>query len=109
MGFASVRSMDQPRFQYSLGRMLGLVACAAVNLWLFRVNTLLGLFGLMLSKHVLIAMLCHSSGVDKAQAPKNLDGPQKEALPFTELSRVSDPLDPEFISNIDPRVAVSFH
>lgn len=62
--------MNPPRFQFSLSRMIVLVAAVAVNLWLFRINTFLGLFGLMMSKHVLIAVLCQSTGVDQKRKPR---------------------------------------
>ena len=42
--------------------MLGLVACVAVNIWLFRVGTLLGILGLNVTKHVAIAFLCQAAG-----------------------------------------------
>ncbi len=45
--------------------MLGLVACIALNIWLFRFGALLGLVGLNITKHVLIAYLCQVLGVDK--------------------------------------------
>lgn len=53
----------------SVAMLLGLVACAAVNIWLFRVSVLLGLVGLNISKHVLIAYLCQVLGVDRRKSP----------------------------------------
>ena len=38
--------------------LLGLVACIALNLWLFRLGRLLGIIGLNVTKHVAIAYLC---------------------------------------------------
>jgi hypothetical protein len=45
--------------------LLGLVACVALNIWLFRLGPLLGILGLNISKHVIIAYLCKVVGVDK--------------------------------------------
>ena len=45
--------------------MLGLVACVALNIWLFRVSVILGLIAVNVTKHVLIAWLCQVVGVDK--------------------------------------------
>jgi hypothetical protein len=61
---------DRPRFQLSVASLLTLVACAAVNLWLFRLGPLLGLVGLNISKHVVIACLCQRMGVDRERAPQ---------------------------------------
>jgi hypothetical protein len=57
--------MERPRFQLSVSAMLGLVACVAFNIWLFRFGALLGLLGLNISKHVIIAYLCQILGVDR--------------------------------------------
>jgi hypothetical protein len=57
--------MERPGFQLSLGGMLVVVACIALNIWLFRVGMLLGLIGLNVTKHVVIAWLCQVIGVDK--------------------------------------------
>jgi hypothetical protein len=57
--------MERARFQLSVSAMLGLVACVAVNIWLFRFGPLMGLLGLNLSKHVIIAYLCQILGVDR--------------------------------------------
>ena len=51
--------------QMSLTGLLALVACIALNIWLFRVGTLLGIIGMYLTKHVLIAYLCQLIGVNK--------------------------------------------
>lgn len=48
--------------------MLWVVACVAFNIWLFRFGALLGLIGLNLTKHVLIAVLCRNIGVDRSGA-----------------------------------------
>jgi hypothetical protein len=60
-----MRSMERPSFQVSVGGMLVLVACVALNIWLFRLGVLLGIIGLNVTKHVLIAYLCQVVGVDK--------------------------------------------
>jgi hypothetical protein len=57
--------MERPHFQISVTAMLGVVACAAVNFWLFRVSVLAGIIGLNVTKHVIIAALCHTLGVDR--------------------------------------------
>ena len=45
--------------------MLGLVACVALNVWLFRLGFLLGLVGLNITKHVGVAVLCQALGVNR--------------------------------------------
>ena len=57
--------MERPSFQLSVAGMLGLIACIALNIWLFRFGALLGLVGLNITKHVMIAYLCQVLGVDK--------------------------------------------
>jgi hypothetical protein len=49
----------------SLAALLGLVACVAVNIWLFRLGVLWGILGLNVTKHVAIAYLCQALGVDR--------------------------------------------
>ena len=61
--------MDRPALQLSLTGMLGLVACVAVNIWLFRVSFLAGFIGLNVSKHLLIAYLCQVKGVNRRPDP----------------------------------------
>lgn len=56
--------MERGKLQLRLLTMIGLVACIAVNLWLFRLGALWGILGLNVSKHVLIAALCQWVGVD---------------------------------------------
>ncbi len=60
--------MTRPGFQISVASLLGLVACAAVNFWLFRVGFLYGLVGLNVTKHVGVAVFCQAIGVNR-QAP----------------------------------------
>jgi hypothetical protein len=57
--------MERARFQLSVSSMLGLVACVAVNIWLFRFGPLMGIVGLNITKHVIIAYLCQTMGVDR--------------------------------------------
>ena len=78
-----IRIMERPSIQVSLAGMLGLVACVAVNIWLFRLGTLLGIIGLNISKHLIIAYLCQVLGVDKRVTPEpNLSqNPRASGLP----------------------------
>jgi hypothetical protein len=70
--------MARPGFQLSVAGLLGVVACIAFNIWLFRLGPLWGIIGLNVSKHVIIAYLCQVLGVDKrtglehSQAPSTL-------------------------------------
>jgi hypothetical protein len=57
--------MERPALQLSVAKMLGLVACIALNLWLFRVGIFWGIVGLNVTKHVAIAYLCGVLGVDR--------------------------------------------
>jgi hypothetical protein len=57
--------MEHPRFQLKIASLLGLVACIALNLWLFRLGALWGIVGLNVSKHLVIAYLCQILGVDR--------------------------------------------
>jgi hypothetical protein len=57
--------MERPAFQLKIVSLLGLVACIALNLWLFRLGPFLGIVGLNISKHVLIASLCQILGVGR--------------------------------------------
>jgi hypothetical protein len=56
--------MTRTGLQISVAAMLGLVACAAVNLWLFRLGFLYGLVGLNVTKHVGVAVLCQTIGIN---------------------------------------------
>jgi hypothetical protein len=62
-------SMERPILQISVATMLVLVACIALNFWLFRVGIFWGIVGLNVTKHVMIAYLCGALGVDRRQAP----------------------------------------
>ncbi|WP_074306342.1 hypothetical protein [Singulisphaera sp. GP187] len=59
--------MERSSFQLSVAGLLALVACIALNIWLFRLGPLWGIIGLNLSKHVIVAFLCQILGVDKPQ------------------------------------------
>ncbi|HEV3166495.1 MAG TPA: hypothetical protein VGZ22_20895 [Isosphaeraceae bacterium] len=59
--------MERARFQISVASLLGLVACVALNIWLFRFGAIVGLIGLNITKHVLIAFLCKAVGVDRTK------------------------------------------
>ena len=71
-----MRTMERPSFQVSVGGMIGLVACIALNIWLFRVGTLLGIIGLNVTKHVVIAYLCQVVGVDRNRPPAPSSAPR---------------------------------
>ena len=60
--------MARTEFQISMAAMLGLVACVAVNFWLFRVSFLYGLIALNVTKHVGVAVLCQAIGVNRRAA-----------------------------------------
>ncbi len=59
--------------QFSVTMLLALVACVALNVWLFRLGALWGILGLNVTKHVVIAALCQRLGIDKA--PSDLPPP----------------------------------
>ncbi len=62
--------MDHSRFQISVAAMLALVACLALNFWLFRLGVIWGLLGLNVTKHVAIAFVCQAIGLNrKVQRP----------------------------------------
>jgi hypothetical protein len=71
--------MERHRFQLSVGSLLVLVACIALNIWLFRIGPLLGILGLNVSKHVLIAWLCQGVGVDKPRWTRPMTAPAAPA------------------------------
>ncbi len=53
--------------QMSVAGLLGLIACAAMNVWLFRVGFIAGLIGLNVTKHVGVAVLCQALGVNRPE------------------------------------------
>ncbi len=72
--------MERPSMQISVATLLGLVACVAFNFWLFRLGALWGILGLNVTKHILIAALCQSLGVDKRD-PQTSRAPNSAASP----------------------------
>jgi hypothetical protein len=70
--------MERPTFQMTLGAMIGIVACVAVNFWLFRLGIFWGIVGLNVTKHVLIAYLCQVLGVDRRPVA---EGPRMASTP----------------------------
>ncbi len=72
--------MQRPGFQFSIAGLLGLVACIALNFWLFRLGALWGILGLNVTKHVAIAFLCQALGVDRP-AVLGTAGPASKATP----------------------------
>ena len=62
--------MERPILQITVATMLRLVACIALNFWLFRLGVFWGIVGLNVTKHVMIAYLCGALGVDRRQAPR---------------------------------------
>ncbi len=57
--------MGRTDLQFRLTTLIGLVACVAVNLWLFRVGWIWGLVGLNVTKHVGVAWLCQVLGINR--------------------------------------------
>ena len=62
-------SMNRRSSQFSLTFLMLLIACIALNLWLFRQGVLWGIIGLNISKHLLIAYLCRNLGVNRTVDP----------------------------------------
>lgn len=78
--------MSHNRPRVTLRVALVLVACVAVNFWLFRLSILLGIVGLNLTKHLLIAALCRQLGVnrdagDVGTHPRHADLPATTSSP----------------------------
>jgi hypothetical protein len=57
--------METSLLRLRLATMLVLVACVALNIWLFRVGVFWGILGLNVTKHVAIAQLCHAVGLNR--------------------------------------------
>ena len=70
------------RPQMSLAMMLALVACIAVNLWLFRVSIFWGIVAVNVTKHVAIAALCQIVGLNR----------KPDAEPVTEPISCGEPV-----------------
>jgi hypothetical protein len=60
--------MGRAGIQFSVAAMLGLIACIALNIWLFRLGFLAGFIGLNITKHVGVAVLCQALGVNGKRA-----------------------------------------
>jgi len=71
--------MERSSFQLSIAALLGLVACIALNIWLFRLGVLWGILGLNVTKHVAIAYLCQVLGVDRPAQPLPAGPPAHQA------------------------------
>ncbi len=67
LGSSIIGVMERPILQMTVATMLGLVACIALNFWLFRLGVFWGILGLNVTKHVAIAYLCQVLGVDRRQ------------------------------------------
>jgi hypothetical protein len=69
--------MEQSPFRLTVAMLLGLIACIAVNIWLFRLGVLWGILGLNVSKHFAVAYLCEVLGGNKrrAEAPRTARPP----------------------------------
>jgi hypothetical protein len=78
--------MTRNHGQFRLTTLLLAVACVAVNAWLFRLGALWGILGLNVTKHVVIAALCKTLGVDESASrstptPAAAAGPEVAARP----------------------------
>jgi hypothetical protein len=65
LGSFIITAMQRRGFQMTVATMLGLVACIALNFWLFRLGVFWGILGLNITKHVATAYLCQVLGVDR--------------------------------------------
>ncbi len=71
--------MGRPGLQFTVTAMLSLVACIALNLWLFRLGFLAGFVGLNLTKHIAVAVLCQAVGVNGEAARSIRSDPRGRA------------------------------
>ncbi len=67
--------------QIRVTTMMLLVAGIAVNCWLFQYGTLVGLFGLYVTKHVLVAWVCKASNPSIGPRAQPAAAPGVTALP----------------------------
>ncbi|RUL86492.1 hypothetical protein [Tautonia sociabilis] len=67
--------MQRLPIQLSVSALLIAVAGVALNVWLFRFGPLAGLLGLSLTKHLAIAWLCQTMGVDRRPEAAPPNGP----------------------------------
>ncbi len=79
--------MERSAFQLTVASLLGLVACIALNLWLFQFGPLLGIIGLNITKHLIIAYLCQVLGVNRRRSSEALQPAlsRPASLPVPEL------------------------
>ena len=61
--------MNRSASQFSVIFLMVLIACIAMNLWLFRQGIFWGIVGLNVSKHVIMAYLCRNLGVNRVIDP----------------------------------------
>lgn len=86
-----MNSMQRTGLQFSLLSMIGLVACVAINLWLFQWHVFAGIVGLNVTKHVLIAYLCQVMGVNKRHIlEESRIQPLRHRLHFPSLRRIHE-------------------
>lgn len=80
-----IKGMEQSRLQWTLSASIAVVATCALNFWLFRQGVLWGLLGLSVTKHVLVAWLCHALGLDRTTSDPVQDGvpPDPRTSPST--------------------------
>jgi hypothetical protein len=70
-----MKFMERRGFQLSVRSLLWLTASVAFNLWCFRVSAFLGFVALNITKHVLIAQLCQSCGVNREIPGQSIEHP----------------------------------
>jgi hypothetical protein len=68
----------------TLAAMLGVIACIALNCWLFRLGVFWGILGLNITKHVVTAYLCQVLGVDR-QRPAESPPARVMAKPVSQV------------------------
>ena len=82
-------AMERASFQMTVGAMLAVVACIALNFWLFRLGVFWGILGLNVTKHVVIAYLCQVIGVDRREpaGPSRVATAPRPSSPFPDRVR----------------------
>jgi hypothetical protein len=73
--------MQTRGLQMSLATLLVIVAGVALNFWFFRVNVVLGLVSLNISKHVLVAGLCRAVGVNRRESDESSESGLTQSSP----------------------------
>jgi hypothetical protein len=76
-------AMERARFQLSVSSMLGLVACVALNIGVFRYSVFWGIVCLNVTKHIIIAYLCQIMGVDRRSSRRRTRAIEAAAPPVT--------------------------